>query len=178
MEKTTGSKLFRIAVVGPESTGKTTLAEELAEYYKTVSVPEYARGYLNTLKRPYKLQDIEIISKGQLELEDRIATKAKRLLICDTNLIVTKIWAEHAFKKCPDWIKESLKTRIYNLYLLTCPDIPWEPDPQREHPHLREELFSLYLKELSRLNVPYKEVSGLGTQRLKNAVSFIEESLA
>jgi NadR type nicotinamide-nucleotide adenylyltransferase len=174
MEKTIDSKIIRVAIVGPESTGKSTLAELLAKHYHTVFVPEYAREYLDEIKRPYTLEDIVVISKKQMQLEDELAHKANNILICDTNLLVTKIWAEHKYGKCPAWIEAQYKQRHYNLYLLCNTDIPWQPDPQREHPHLREELFAIYKTELGKQPAPYSIITGLGDARLKNAVEAIE----
>lgn len=173
MEKTT-AELIRIAIVGPESTGKSTLAEQLARHYQTEFVPEYAREYIGKLSRPYNIDDIVAISKGQMEWEDKGALKANKILICDTNLIVTKIWAEHAYHTCPEWISETIKKRTYHLYLLTTPDIPWEADLQREHPHLREYLFDKYVSALKEQPVPYKVITGTGDARWRNAVSIID----
>jgi NadR type nicotinamide-nucleotide adenylyltransferase len=175
MEKTNYSKIIRIAIVGPESTGKSTLAEQLARHYHTVFVPEYAREYLNEIKRPYEAKDIVIISERQLKLEDKLAPKANKILICDTNLLVTKIWAEHKYGKCPVWIELQYKQRHYDFYLLCNIDIPWHADPQREHPHLREELFTVYKTELDKQPVPYSVISGLGETRLKNAIEIIDD---
>jgi len=176
MEKRTDTNhIRRIAIVGPESTGKSTLAEQLAGHFNTVFVPEYAREYVAKLNRPYTLDDIIIISKTQVELEDVMATKANNLLMCDTNLLVTKIWAEHKYKQCPQWILDNIKKRHYDLYLLCNIDIPWQADPQREHPHLREELFAIYKKELDKQRTPYSMISGLYETRLKNAVGVIEK---
>jgi len=179
MEKgiTKQKNLIKIAIVGPESTGKSTLSEQLANFYDTVWVPEYARDYINKLNRPYILEDIIEISKGQLQWEDEQEKKAKRLLICDTNLVVNKIWAEHAYGVCPDWIKENLLKRHYDIYLLMNTDISWKPDPQREHPHLREHLFKLYENLLFELKVNYIVISGTGEERLKNAIKNINHFL-
>jgi NadR type nicotinamide-nucleotide adenylyltransferase len=173
MEKTTKG-IIRIAVVGPECTGKSTLSEQLARYYQTKYVPEFAREYLAWLHRPYTLDDIVEISKGQMRTEDEISSSANKLLICDTNLIVTKIWAEFKYKQCPEWIKENITKRKYALHLLTYPDIPWQEDPLREHPYLREELFELYKKELDHKNVPFTIISGLPEERLQKAIAAIE----
>jgi NadR type nicotinamide-nucleotide adenylyltransferase len=175
MEKTIDNKIIRVAIVGPESTGKSTLAEQLARHYHTVFVPEYARQYLDEIKRPYTIEDIIAISKKQVELEDELTPKANKILICDTNLLVTKIWAEHKYGKCPTWIEAQYKQRHYNLYLLCNIDTPWQPDPQREHPHLREELFAIYKTELDKQAVPYSIIKGLGDARLKNAVAAIDK---
>ena len=172
MEKTT-KEIIRIAIVGPECTGKSTLSEQLARHYKTNYVPEFAREYLARLHRPYTPDDIVNISKGQMRTEDEISSSANKLLICDTNLIVTKIWAEFRYKQCPEWIRKNSIKRKYALHLLTYPDIPWQRDPLREHPYLREELFVLYKKELDQQNVPYTIISGLPEERLRKAITAI-----
>lgn len=163
----------RIAIVGPESTGKSTLSEQLANYYHTLWVPEFARNYIAGLDRKYTLEDIVQISKGQIKSEDELALKANALLICDTNLLVTKIWAEHAFQQCPEWITENLRNRKYDLNLLTDIDIPWEADPQREHPHLRKYFFDLYKKELESSGVNFVVISGGWEERLANSIKAI-----
>jgi NadR type nicotinamide-nucleotide adenylyltransferase len=176
MEKT-AEGIIRIAIVGPECTGKSTLAEALAKHYSTCFVPEYAREYIDKLNRPYGLDDIVKISQGQLLLEDELISKANRILICDTNLVVTKIWAEFKYKQYPEWIKENIAKRKYALHLLTDIDIPWEADPQREHPHLRRELFEIYERELNELKVPYQTISGKPEMRLESAVEHIDKLL-
>jgi NadR type nicotinamide-nucleotide adenylyltransferase len=170
--------LFRIAVTGPESTGKSTLAEELADHYKTVWVPEYAREYVGSLDRPYTREDILIIAKRQLENEKALSKKANRLLFCDSELIVTKIWSEDKFKSCDEWILKNIESHRYDLYLLCYIDLPWQDDPQREDPHRREYLFDLYLQELTERNLPFHLISGSGEERLKNAMDKIDHIFA
>ncbi|HTB05449.1 MAG TPA: AAA family ATPase [Bacteroidia bacterium] len=176
MEKTDNS-IIRIAIVGPESTGKSDLAKDLAIHYNTCYVEEYAREYINKLNRPYTIDDIIAISKGQMELEDKMAAKANKILFCDTNLVVTKIWAEHAYKQCPEWISVNLKKRQYALHLLTNIDMPWMPDPQREHPYLREYLFEKYQRELDNEKVAYTIISGIGNERISQAIKAIDTLL-
>ncbi|MDX5420087.1 MAG: ATP-binding protein [Hymenobacteraceae bacterium] len=169
--------MLKVAITGPESTGKSTLSEKLAVHYNTVWVPEYARTYIQALDRPYTLQDIEEIAKGQLELEQRLSKQANNLIFVDTDLLVIKIWSEHAFGSCPDWILHKLKQQDYNLYLLMGVDLPWEPDPQREHPHLRQFFYDWYKRELEALQVPYVEVSGQHVSRLEEARRHIDALL-
>ena len=169
--------MLKVAITGPESTGKSTLSEKLAVHYNTVWVPEYARTYIQALDRPYTLQDIEEIAKGQLELEQRLSKQANNLIFVDTDLLVIKIWSEHAFGSCPDWILHKLKQQDYNLYLLMGVDLPWEPDPQREHPHLRQFFYDWYKRELEALQVPYVEVSGQHAFRLEEARRHIDALL-
>lgn len=167
-------KVKRIAIVGPECTGKTTLAEALARHYQTAWVPEYARSYLDKLSRPYVQDDLIHIARGQLKWEDEYAMQAKDILICDTNLLVIKIWSEFKYGSCPPEIIHQLHHRQYDLHLLTHPDVPWEDDPQREHPDKRELLFSIYKQEISKLNVTCTEIFGPPKERLKKAVSTID----
>jgi NadR type nicotinamide-nucleotide adenylyltransferase len=166
--------LKRIAITGPESTGKSKLAEQLAEAYDTVFVPEYAREYIDRLNRPYTREDILEIAKGQAGREDEAAGRAHGFLFADTELIVTKIWSEVKYGVCDPWILGEIERRKYDLILLCYIDIPWENDPQREHPHMREKLFQLYFDELSERQLPFAVVSGLGMERLSNAVKEIE----
>jgi NadR type nicotinamide-nucleotide adenylyltransferase len=171
------NKILRIAITGPESTGKSQLAGELAAHYKTVFVPEYARGYIDGLNRPYTREDILEIAKGQLREEEQMSRHMNRILFCDTELIVTKIWSEVKFGMCDPWILEKIEENKYHLFLLCNIDLPWENDPQREHPHMREKLFSLYFDELTERGLPFKIVSGNGKERLMNAVEFVEQAL-
>jgi NadR type nicotinamide-nucleotide adenylyltransferase len=163
----------RIAITGPESTGKSSLAESLARHFRTTWVPEFARIYIDHLDREYTYDDILFIAKSQLESETVAAGLAKEILICDTDLIVTKIWCEYKYGKCHPWILDQLNKNHYDLYLLLNIDLPWQPDPQREHPAHRKEIFELYLKELNLRELPYKIISGAEAIRVKNAIEAI-----
>ncbi|MFC2101127.1 AAA family ATPase [Bacteroidota bacterium] len=167
------NKLIRVAITGPESTGKTMLTEALAQHYDTVWVPEYARIYVANLNRKYTLDDIISIAKGQIISEKKHESRAYKFLFCDTELIVTKIWAEHSFKKCPDWILENINKQKYDLYLLCDIDTPWVPDPQREHPKLRQYFFDLFYNELITRELNYKIVRGIKKERIQNAIDLI-----
>lgn len=169
--------MIRIAVTGPESTGKSKLTEQLATHYKTVFVPEYAREYIEHLGRDYNFEDLDIIAKGQIRLQKAAEKKTGRLLFCDTELTVIKIWGEHKYNKCSAWVSENLSKYTYDLYLLCNVDLPWVFDPQREHPQLRSYFFEWYHKELISRNTDIKVVDGTGTARLKKAVDFIDELL-
>lgn len=171
---TNKTKIIRIAVTGTESTGKSMLTKQLAEHYKTVWVEEYAREYIDKLGREYNKEDILIIAKTQLEKEKEIEKSANKIMFSDTELIVTKIWSEHKYKTCDEWILENISTHKYGLYLLCNIDLPWEYDVQREHPHLREYLFNLYLNELKSRNFNYSIVSGINEQRLKCAINAVD----
>lgn len=166
---------IRIAVTGPESTGKSSLAQQLAEHFNTAFVEEYAREYINNLDRPYTEDDILAIARRQLLNEEEAAARAGRFLFCDTDLTVCKIWSEVKYKRCHPWIAENTLSHPYPLYLLTDIDLPWEDDPQREHPHMRQYLFDLYKNELDSRGVRYEIVSGAGEERLKCALAYIEK---
>ena len=166
--------MIKIVITGPESTGKTTLAMQLSTYFKTVWVSEYARRYIDQLNQPYGFDDLEKIAKGQLELEDKKLLLAKKLIFCDTDLLTIKIWSEVKFNKCSKWIQKQVEERYYDHYLLCKPDLPWEYDPQREHPEQRNELFFLYEKELKKYGKSFSIIEGAGEQRLNNAIKVIQ----
>jgi NadR type nicotinamide-nucleotide adenylyltransferase len=171
------SKPVKIAITGPESTGKSVISQQLADHYTTVWVPEYARVYLLQIERSYNYDDILQIAKGQTESEKAFEPIAKGLMFTDTELLVTKIWCEVKFGKCHQWIEENFRKQDYDLYLLMDIDLPWEYDPMREHPDRREFLFNLYKKELEKTGMNYRIVSGVGEERLKNAINFVNELL-
>ncbi len=171
------TNIIKIAITGPESTGKSRLALELAEHYKTVYVPEFAREYIDHLNRPYTQEDILKIAKGQISEEERWIKRADHMLFCDTELIVTKIWSEVKYGNCDPWILQKIEENKYDLFLLCNIDLPWEADPQREHPHMREKLFTLYHNELTKRGFLFKVVSGSGQERLMNTIGFIDKEL-
>ncbi len=166
--------IHRIAITGPESTGKSSLAKDLAHAYQTVWVPEFARIYLPSLGRPYDQEDILTIARAQYEHENRAEGEARQFLFCDTDFLVTRIWSLHSYGSCPEWIDRMFKAKTYALHLLCAVDLPWEPDPLREHPHDRQFFFDWYLQELKALKVPVEIVSGNGLERLQNAIKIME----
>ncbi|OYX22381.1 MAG: ATPase [Algoriphagus sp. 32-45-6] len=166
----------RILILGPESTGKSTLAEDLAHHFGEPWVPEFAREYLEKIDRPYRFEDLVEIGKGQVLLEDQQAEKAKNFLFCDTDLRVIHIWSEHRFGKTDPWVLEEIQQRKYELILLTDTDLPWEPDPLREYPELemRQYFFEKYQKLAEQSGFPYLVVSGDREKRLKDAVTAVD----
>lgn len=175
--------LKRVVVTGPESTGKTTLARRLAERYATRWVPEFARGYLDEVnaKRGAAAvcleEDIEPIARGQLASEDARALKAERVLVCDTDLGVTKIYAEHYFGRCPAWIASAARERRYDLHLLLGVDVPWVADPQRDLSHLRREMWERFRAELVAQGRRFIEGSGSWDERFATACRAVDEVL-
>lgn len=164
---------YKVAIVGPESTGKSSLAKSLARYFHTEFVPEIAREYLEKLDAPYSENDLLTIAKVQCETEDRLSKKVSDILICDTTLLVIKIWSEVKYNRCDTWIIEEEERRKYDLFLLCNIDLEWEPDPLREHPDKREFLFNFYLDSLKLMNANYSIISGIGESRFENAKSAI-----
>jgi NadR type nicotinamide-nucleotide adenylyltransferase len=172
------SEIKKIAVVGPESTGKSTMSAHLAEHYHTVWVPEFARDYCAALTEPPTWQDEVTMFYGQLALEAEIAPKANKLLICDTTFITVKIWSDYTFGRSPQEVLDELPLRPYDLYLLLDIDLPWEHDPLRDFPHLREHFMDIWHKELQALDANYVVISGVGTERYDTAVATIDRFIS
>ncbi|GAB1417185.1 hypothetical protein MASR2M117_25910 [Paludibacter sp.] len=166
--------MYRIAIIGPESTGKSVLAEQLAKHFNSAWVPEYAREYVEQLGRPYNYDDICNIAKKQIEQEINFEESNELpYVFFDTDLIITKVWFEYCYGKVPEFVEERLKTGFFDLYLLCAPDLPWEPDPVREHGHDRDYFFDWYKSEIKKLGKPYFVVDGVGEERLKKAVEAV-----
>ena len=176
--------MFKIAITGPESTGKSTLAEKLAHHYKTDFIPEYSRTYLENFTGQYTEDDVVEIAKGQynliLEEEKKLSVKTQQatsILIADTEIVVCKIWVEYVFKHSNKVIDEILKQQNFDLYLLCDIDLPWVYDPLRENPNIeeRKELFEIYKNTLEHMKVPFEIVSGDDEVRVNNAIKIIEK---
>ena len=164
--------MLKIVITGPESSGKTTLAQALAAHYRVPWVAEYARDYLERLTQPYQEADLLRIAQGQVQREDEAARASLPLLICDTSLLVIYVWSHYRYGRCHPWIEDQLAQRPVHHYLLCSPDLPWQPDPQRENPHDRPELFARYEKALHEKS--YTVVSGQGNVRLNTAISAVD----
>ncbi len=166
--------MYKIIITGPESTGKSTLTKQLATYFKVEMGSEYARIYLEKLDRPYTQNDLIEIAKGQIALEDKAMKSGSKFIVCDTGLEVIKIWSEFKYNSCDAFITNALLERLADFYLLMKPDLPWQPDPLRENPDNREELFELYKSELVSFNIPFQEISGNGEERFEMAKEVIK----
>lgn len=167
---------------GPESTGKTTLASQLASYFKTRWVPEYAREYLqnkwNREQKPCEIPDLIPIAQGQIALENKEISKANHVLFCDTDLLTYKVYSEVYFNGyVPPLLEKYALQNQYDLYLLLHPDVPWEPDDLRDKPLEREWMFRQFKEALQYYNRPFQEVYGTGSERLKRAISIITNTL-
>lgn len=166
----------KIILTGPESTGKSTLARKLADHFRVPLVKEFAREYLDCLGRDYEFEDLKRIAQGQLALE-QAAIDSAPFVIVDSDLITLKIWSEVKYQKIEDWILSNLHWNQDAIYLLCKPDLPWQPDPQREHPHFRKELFEIYQKELTDLRRKYHVIEGMGELRFAKAREKVMVSL-
>ncbi len=171
--------LKKIVVIGPESTGKSTLCEQLAAHYKTVWVKEYAREYLLKHGTQYSFENLLDIAKGQLKLEDEAAVlhaNHQAPLIIDTDMYVMKVWCEFVFEKTHHWILNRIVERRYDLYLLCNVDLPWVKDELREYPDLvtREKLYHHYKDIMLNQPVPWADISGNYEERLQKAIAAID----
>ena len=166
----------RIVITGAESTGKTTLARALADYYKEPWTKEFVRDYVQQLDRELQLEDLELIAHGQLAAEDDRLEQAQQLIIHDTNILSSIIYAEHYFQAKLDWVDKLFKERNYSLYLLSMPDIPWEADPgQRESSTVRDLLHQKFKAKLNFLKLAHIEVRGSKSERLQQAIEIINK---
>ena len=180
--------LKKIVVIGPESTGKSWLCEKLAAHYNTNWVKEYAREYLLTNGKDYTLNNLDLIAKGQIEAENKLAaiiqnnfetSNAYKPLFIDTDLYVMKVWSEFVFNQCSFDILNGIVHQKYDLYLLCKPDIPWVSDELREYPDLitREKLFHHYKDIMINQSVPYIEINGHFENRFQMAIQVVNKLL-
>jgi len=176
----------KIVAIGPESTGKSTLCEQLAVLYKTSYCPEFARAFLVKNGPDYSYDDLLTIAKGQISLEDEITRRVEdtnpdgtQLLFIDTDMYVMKVWCEFVFGKCHPFILDQIAIRKYDFYFLCNTDIPWKNDPLREYPNPapRQELFHMYIDILVNQSTPWKIVEGTIEQRNQSAVEALRRFL-
>jgi NadR type nicotinamide-nucleotide adenylyltransferase len=170
-------KMKKIVIIGPESTGKSTLSSQLAEHYRTVYCPEFAREYLKETKGKYNYQDLLNIAHGQLALEKKLLSQATNgFYFIDTDMYVMKVWCEVAFGQCHSWILKQIASMKYDFYLVCNVDLPWKPDGLREYPDLefRKKLFLMYRDIVVNSGSMWAEISGTDTQRLQMAVGILD----
>lgn len=173
---------LKVVLFGPESTGKTTLARQLARHYNSIWVPEYAREYLQTKwnneRKTCEPNDLLPIAIGQMKLENKLSQKTASILICDTDLLETKVYSEAYYGDvCHPMIEKHALENSYDLYFLTDIDIPWEADDLRDKPEEREEMYQAFKKALLVYNRPFVELKGSKKERLEKAVRHIDNLL-
>ena len=161
----------RVSVFGPESTGKSTLATALARELGTIAVPEFARGYLEAQGGVLAREDLDLICEGQIALEDRLAFEARRVLFCDTDPLLTVVWAEALFGDASPWLRALAPRRRYDMTLLCDVALPWVDDLVRYLPDDRERFFARCEEVLREAGRPYAIVRGRGADRLAAARS-------
>lgn len=194
-------RLIKVVVLGPESTGKSTLCELLAQHYNTQWCPEFAREYLLTQGMDYSYDDLLYIARGQLAMEDEyvqslvgsqesgvnsiapdseLRTPNSKLLFLDTDMYVMKVWCEFVFGKCHDWILEQIQKRKYDLYLLCDIDLPWVKDELREYPDLatRDKLYTIYKDIMINQSTPWVDIGGNYDERLQRAIKAVDQLVA
>lgn len=185
--------LKKVVVIGPESTGKSMLCQQLADHYNTLWCPEYARQYLLQHGMNYSYDDLLVVARGQLALEEEFERKAGKrqedggratnmpagssLLFIDTDMYVMKVWCEFVFDKCHQFILDQIVHRKYDLYLLCNTDLPWVKDELREYPDLerRQQLHSIYTDIMINQTTPWVDISGSYEERLDTAVTAVNK---
>ena len=171
-------KLIRVVLTGSESTGKSVLARQLADHYGAELAPEFVREFALALGRDILVEDTEEIARGQIALEDQHISRAKGLLIQDTDLLSTTVYSDHYYNYCADWIRHAARERRPDLYLMLDIDVPWIPDGVRDREKNREEIQRLFHDAVAASGSPYVEISGTWEQRTKLARSAIDTAIA
>ena len=180
--------ILKIVAIGPESTGKSTLCTDLALHFSTHWCQEYAREYLIKNGTNYSYEDLLLIAKGQLALEEKAlielsihhskndSTK-QPILFIDTDMYVMKVWSEFVFDQCDPWILNQISERKYDGYLLCKHDLPWTKDELREYPEVekRASLYNYYKDILINQQTPWFEVTGSETERTQQAINWVDK---
>lgn len=166
--------MIKIALFGPESTGKTTLARQLAEHFDTIWVEEFARGYLLENGNRFEPQDVQPIAEGQLLAQKTAELRANRLLFLDTDLLTNALYSQWCFGEIPDWLAKMARENRPGLYLFLQTDLPWQPDELRTHGNQRDEQMRLWQWGLENFGGEWVAITGTGEKRLAAAISAVE----
>jgi nicotinamide riboside kinase len=171
------NKTTKIVITGAESTGKSILSVAMAKHYDAIWIPELARDYVEKLDRHYTYNDIELIARKQIEIEQSLSPETS-IVFFDTWLVITKVWFEFVFGQSPSWLHDYISASNIDLFLLCDIDIPWEADPVRENGgETRKILHETYINELSKYGFNYKIVSGKDEKRTQNAINIVNDLL-
>ncbi|MBP6116298.1 MAG: ATP-binding protein [Neisseriaceae bacterium] len=178
----TATDCLKFVVYGPESTGKTTLARQLAEHYHTQWVPEFSRDYLqekwDLTQTICEESDLLPIALGQMAAENAAAAQANRVLFLDTNVRTTVLYAHHYYGRCAQWLTDLIASQTYTLYFLTDIDVPWVADDLRDQPQERAQLFAKFKADLQAHGLPYVLLQGDEASRLAAAIAVVDAHLA
>ncbi|MGH7711585.1 MAG: AAA family ATPase [Gemmatimonadaceae bacterium] len=171
-----GDRLARIVVIGSESTGKTALAQQLAEHYGAPWIPEFARDYAEQKGGSAALTaaDVDSIGRGQVAREDNLLQNSLGLVILDTDLVSTMVYGKQYYGVVPAWIPDTAKQRLADLYLVCDIDLAWVADTVRDAQHQRRQMHDAFISQLTQLGATYRLVSGSGTERLSRAIAHID----
>ena len=177
------SDLIKIVLFGPESTGKTTLASQLAAHYNTKWVPEFAREYLQQKwdreQKTCEPEDLLPIAVGQMALENQMSKTTDKILICDTDLLETKVYSEaYYLGYCDPLLEKYALENTYDLYLLTGIDVPWQKDDLRDKPNERVRMYNYFRDTLKEFRRNFITLKGNEIQRFNKAVKHIDQLLS
>lgn len=164
----------KACIVGPESTGKSTLADNLANHYKTKYVPEYAKTLIHSQKGKLSYSDMSKIAKGQLALERSVIPSSNRVLICDTDILTTTVWSNFLYGKCDSWLEKAAINNHYDLYLLMDIDVPWIDDVHRYSPDNRDHFYTMIKNKLIEKKAGFVEINGTWNERLQKSIAAID----
>lgn len=169
--------MYRIAFIGPESTAKSALCAQLAEYYNTKWIPEYSRNYISKLNRPYTYDDVLHCIQMQIEEENKLSNSSSELIFSDNEVINGKVWLLDKYNQYPEWIDDEINNNPHDMYLLTYPDIDFFADEVRENESRRMYFYEWYKRELDENKLNYQIITGKGVQRFQNALQAVESFL-
>ena len=171
--------MYRVVIIGAESTGKTTLAEQLAAHFKAPLSREFVRDFVESIDRPIHVKDLEVIMEGQINYESEACKYSPRLVFHDTNLLSNSIYADYYFKQQPKALGSAISLTKYDLYLFCQNEIPWQPDgEQRDSPQARDEIHQAFKKHLADCPVPVIQIKGNPEDRFHQAIYAIRECLS
>lgn len=165
---------MKIGILGPESSGKTTLAKNLAKIYNCYYISEYAREYLEKKDANYKytIEDLELIAAAQFRRINKCSKQENYFI--DTDIITIQIWAEDKFNHCPKSIHKLTEIQNLDAIILCKPDFPWENDPLREDAYRQNIIFKMYLNLLTLNKLTYLCAEGSHEKRIKDVIYFLE----